>query len=111
MPFEDSLIGDNDFNPRIATESLIRDVTKEPLPADLEPHMLNTRLARKLNEKPGRIDYDVKGPEKPEVKTNPNDVDAGTMELGAIPTADGADVKTNPNDLVVGEAAPAPGVD
>lgn len=50
MAFEDSLIGNgDDFDPHAATESLIRQVTPEPLPGgSLDPRMLNTRLARKL---------------------------------------------------------------
>ena len=57
--FEDSLIGNDDFDPKVANDALIRSITKEPLPDELEPHMLNTRLARKLWEEPTncRIDY------------------------------------------------------
>ena len=53
MAFEDSLIGSDDFDPRAATEALIRQTTTEPLPEVLDPRMLNTRLARKLAQ-PGQ---------------------------------------------------------
>lgn len=49
MAFEDSLIGNNDFDPDSAVEDLIRRQAGEPLPDTLSPRMLNTRLARKLN--------------------------------------------------------------
>jgi N12 class adenine-specific DNA methylase len=51
MAFEDALIGNgDDFDPRTATESLIRQTSPDPLPVTLDPRMLNTRLARKLAE-------------------------------------------------------------
>ena len=49
MAFEDSLIGNNDFDPRTATEDLIRHVSDQPLPSTLDIRDLNTRLARKIN--------------------------------------------------------------
>lgn len=52
MAFDDSLIGSNDFDPRAATEDLIRRTSDEPLPATLDPRALNTRLARKLGREP-----------------------------------------------------------
>lgn len=56
MPFSDSLIGDNDFDPVGATESLIRQQNAD-LPPDgsLDPRMMNTRLARKLNQPQPRV--------------------------------------------------------
>lgn len=56
MPFDDSLIGNNDFDPRTATEDLIRRTSDEPLPDTLEPRMLNTRLARKLGREPTAVE-------------------------------------------------------
>jgi N12 class adenine-specific DNA methylase len=51
MAFEDSLIGNgDDFDPRAALDSLIRQQSAEPLPETLDPRMLNARLARKLNQ-------------------------------------------------------------
>ena len=56
MPFSDSLIGDNDFDPVGATESLIRQQTGDiPPDSTLDPRMLNTRLARKLNQPAPRV--------------------------------------------------------
>lgn len=55
MPFDDSLIGSNDFDPRSATEDLIRRVSDEPLPETLEPRALTTRLARKLGRDPASV--------------------------------------------------------
>src|SRR6267142_1871528 len=52
MAFSDAMIGDSDFNPQAATEDLIRQVNGSPLPTTLDPKMLNTRLGRKLGEKP-----------------------------------------------------------
>ena len=50
MAFEDSLIGNSDFDPQSATEDLIRHVSDEPLPANLDIRDLNTRsFARKIN--------------------------------------------------------------
>jgi N12 class adenine-specific DNA methylase len=51
VAFSDSMIGSNDFDPQAATEDLIRQVSG-PLPATLDPKMLNTRLGRKLGEEP-----------------------------------------------------------
>ena len=56
MPFDDSLIGSNDFDPRTATEDLIRRTSDEPLPDTLDPRMLNTRLARKLGRAPKAVE-------------------------------------------------------
>lgn len=50
MPFEDSLIGNNDFDPRAATESLIRQMSDIPPGGPVDVRALNTRLARKLGQ-------------------------------------------------------------
>src|SRR5688500_5538490 len=52
MAFENSLIGDDDFDPVAAQEELLRRQMGEPLPATLEPRDLNTRQLRKLGRSP-----------------------------------------------------------
>lgn len=77
MPFDDSLIGNNDFDPRTATEDLIRRVTPDA-PDTLEPRALTTRLARKLGQ-----------PEPKRAPTPPEHHDQPTLDFSsqALPAA------------------------
>jgi hypothetical protein len=63
VAFDDALIGSNDFDPRTATEDLIRQQAGEPLPDVLDPRMLNTRLARKLGRKTPPADTEQPSPD------------------------------------------------
>ena len=107
MPFDDALIGNgNDFDPRTAMESLIRQQSAEPLPDTLDPRMLNTRLARKLNQSaPAPEPVDLKPAAQPEP-----DFSSQAVE----PTAPTANLDFSdqavPPAAVSPAVAPAPGI-
>ena len=91
MAFEDSLIGNSDFDPSVATQDLIRQVSDEPLPANLEIRDLNTRLARKINAKPPKAEEppEEKSPKQP---LDTSDLEPAEPEQTAQPTSAGLDI-------------------
>jgi hypothetical protein len=93
VAFDDSLIGSDDFDPRTATEDLIRQQSAEPLPETLDPRMLNTRLARKLGQPPPR--------QRPTKIERPEQLD-----LGDFAPADATAAPKPAGELNLGDFAP-----